>query len=178
MERLRFMLAPMLGLALLAGCAAEVDGPTPQVTKITDESTKGSGTNVICKCAANTNCVNASSIYRLAIVGDGFAPLPVRLLEESPALELPTITLLHSGGETFVIDGTDASDDKLVYESAKLLVLNLPLAYVNKLPLGKYDVVVRNPNGNEGKLAGGLEVVLGPELESVAPTTACNTKET
>lgn len=180
----RFTVAP-LALVLLTGCAAEVDGPTPVVTRIVDTSIDNQGNDSICKCD-DARCVNAT--YVLRVEGQGFAALPLRLLEpvsEEPdrgaALELPSVTLRPTRGgdrERVVHADNPGAETRLAYLDPEALELTLAEAFVDSLLRGEFDVTVQNPGGGEGTLSKGLELVLGPVLESVSPATASSAQET
>ncbi len=162
----------LLSLFLLASCSAQVDGPVPQVTVIKTPA----GTNVICTCDAIDGCAKVNPDV-LTISGAGFAPLPVLLLTDQPKLELPDVIL--KGPQTFTFSGKDPAQNPagvgLKWKSQTEMELSLPPDVVKGMPPGKYEVSVVNPNGNAASLKDGLEVVLGPRVQKVAPDTICPT---
>jgi hypothetical protein len=169
---------PLLSsLLLFFGCAADVDGPTPTVTVVQH---KDSGTGVICTCDDLPGCIKDKNDV-LEITGDGFAPLPVKLLEE-PGLELPDVTLIGPGQKIYVIRGDDPSQNptavRVDFIDPRTLQLTLTPEFVRTFPEGKYTVRVTNPNGNEGELPDAIEVVLGPVLDKVVPDTVCDELDT
>jgi len=163
----------VLAVAVLCGCASEVDGPTPAVDKVAGPT----GSNVICTCDALSGCVKTEDDV-LTISGSGFAPLPVGLLDQ-PRLELPSVVFTASSGSQFTIHGDDSSKNPpgvgITYQDDATLVLTLTPDYVKDLPPDRYTVTVVNPNGNRGELKDGLEVVLGPRVASVSPKEICPT---
>lgn len=163
---------------VLAGCADKLDGPKPKL--------QPSGSNML---AVEPSVVcNEQLTTEVALHGKGFSPLAIDVPND-PRIELPTVTLARSVD----LKGKAAADVEVIYggdpkeggnaallawdnQQQMRLTINQSVSIDGKagpLPLGVYDVRVRNPNRNTDEVLGALVVAPPPSIESVEPTVLC-----
>ncbi|HSP81030.1 MAG TPA: hypothetical protein VLQ93_21080, partial [Myxococcaceae bacterium] len=152
----------MGGMMLLAGATLGLggckvsdvsrEGPKPAPTAVQRVDPTFPQEAVVCSEQGGT----------LEIAGSGFSPLPVNTLREDESLALPKVTLVDGSG-----NGVEVPVSKLDVAAGKMTVT---LA-ANALPAGTYDVVVDNPNGQSGTLAGSVRVVPPPQVTGIEPAT-------
>ena len=130
-------------LAFLCGCPSSTDGPTPKVAGVTPQPI----------------CIAQKDIP-ITITGSGFSPAVTGGLTGSPAVQLPAVRFGTTAVAPADVSLPDTTGDTLDVTVRQSLV-----------PPGTYDVGVKNPDGHEGVLAGGLVVDAPPALTSVTPTS-------
>ncbi len=146
----------------LWGCESSIDGPKPLTQQV----------------SPTLVCSQASTWVDLQ--GSGYSPIPLDALTNDPKVGMPEISLVQSA----LLDGTAASGSPVPIlqfaedgsprvrwtDSGSMAILvdaSLGLAE------GVYDVLVRNPDGKESRLAGALGVVAPPRLDALEPTPIC-----
>jgi len=134
-------------LAVLAcGCPSRTDGPTPVIASIMPAP--------IC---------DAQQAITLAITGTGFSPVVIRGLTDSPAVQMPQVSLVSSSGTAMLVPAEGVS---IPDASGTKLVVSIPQGLVQP---GTYDLVVDNPNGHSATSPGFI-VHAPPDLVSIAPS--------
>lgn len=108
---------------------------------------------------------DAQKDITLTLVGTGFSPEVKNGLTSNPAVAVPAVTLLASGGGTFDIPPANVSFPD---SSGTMLTVVVPQ---NLVAPGTYGIEVTNPNTNTSTLAGSLTVDPPPTITSVSPTT-------
>lgn len=167
--RRAFALMMMIVVAALSnGCGHEIESPAAKAGAVTP--------NLVCVEQLTTT---------VTLVGDGFTPMPSKLLEEPPTLLLPKIDLT----QTQALDGSSASgkpaavpddparpgDSQVHWTSEKQMSFRFTPALVGP---GLYDIVVTNPDGvHSARFTNGLLGVPRPTLVSPVPDILCNAQE-
>jgi hypothetical protein len=162
----------------LFGCKEKLTGPAPTLEARAGESLVVEP-GVVC---------NEQRSTQVSLHGKGFSPLAVDVPKHA-RIELPTVTLTRSA----TLDGEKGDRVELVYggdekqgPNAELLAwdsqeqlhvtINQSLEIDGEagiLPLGIYDVHVRNANKRGADLASALVVAPPPAVESVNPKVIC-----
>src|SRR5258708_7128837 len=133
--------------ALVCGCSAKSDGPTPQLGSVQPDPV----------------CV-AQKVIDLKLTGTGFSPAVDNGLTSTPIVVLPTVTLIDATGARV----TGPPEDLTIPDTTgDEIDVALPQSFAAP---GIYDVEVANPNGNTTTLTGALTIDPPPSITSVAPT--------
>lgn len=146
-------------LAFANACSGDGrDGPTPELQAIEPAA--------LC---------TAQKAAELVVRGTGLTPAVVKTLAGGEAIEMPTIRLAIGGVTVFTAAQTDVMLP-LGESKGKRLTTRLPIGVVGPTNAGEavvaYDVIVKNPNGNEGRLPGAFVVVPPPDVTGLGPKTA------
>lgn len=158
---------------LVAGCSHGVESAKVEVTSVEPD--------LVCRTQ------RAQADFVVTVMGSGFTPEPVQVLEGEQKLLLPTVLLDHvfdldgfmvgeAGDRLFPGDPEADYADNLVWRTESEMELHVTEegAFANALQVnlaaGIYDVEVTNPDGKErARLAQALAVVDPPSIASVAP---------
>ncbi|TNF27438.1 MAG: hypothetical protein EP329_19425 [Deltaproteobacteria bacterium] len=163
----------------MAGCSAEVTGPTPDVVDPTAGTALPVDPGVICREQLTTPVV---------VHGDRFSPIPFDIPND-PKAALPTLTLIRA----HELDGMDGdaveytwsghpegvNAARLSWQSQAQMTfvvdqsLDLPDGSAGMLAAGLYDLKVTNANGNEATSVTTLGVIDRPTLSEVDPSITC-----
>ncbi len=158
----------LVGLLSLLGCEKKLTGPSP--------AARGASPGAVCTEQLST---------RIELSGEGFSPLLTGALNEGQRqLELPTLTLTPAAA----LDGGAAStaavvlpDDPKAAAGAVRWTSQTSMAFTVTpelaLPPALYDVQVKNANGTEATLAGGLLAVPPPALSLSTPDLVCGDQQ-
>jgi len=130
---------------LACGCPSKTDGPTPVIASVMPAP--------IC---------DAQQAITLAITGTGFSPVVIRGLTDSPAVQMPQVSLVSSSGSAILVPAEGVS---IPDASGTKLMVSVPQGLVQP---GTYDLVVDNPNGHSATSPGFI-VHPPPDLRSIAP---------
>jgi hypothetical protein len=154
--------------AAVSGCGHQIDSPPTKADAVQP--------NLVCIEQLTT---------RVTLTGDGFTPMPSKLLEQPPQLILPAIDLVLGKN----LDGTAASakpvkvpDDaahpdqsQVHWTSEKSMSFQVTPGLI---PPGLYDVVVTNPDGaQKATFTGGLLGVPRPTLTAPVPDVLCDAED-
>ncbi|TVQ95205.1 MAG: hypothetical protein EA398_18340, partial [Deltaproteobacteria bacterium] len=168
---LRFPSLFAVTLFLAAGCAGEVEGPTPAAAPDAD---------VALTTPAFACNEQVETWIRLA--GEGFSPLVTDAIasREEARVLFPQVQLRRSAD----LDGEEADGEPLDLESLdgepggdirwlSAEELDLRIRPEHALAPGVYDLEVSNPNGNTVVLPAALGIVPRPEVTGVRPDLVC-----
>ena len=142
----------LLIAVLACGCSSKTDGPAPVIASIMPAP--------IC---------DAQQAITLTIAGTGFSPVVIRGLTDSPAVQMPEVSLVPSSGTGILVPAEGVS---IPDASGTTLTVSIPQGLV---PPGTYDLVVDNPNGHSATSPGFI-VHAPPDLVSIAPTQGASGK--
>ncbi len=158
-----------LSCAWVVACGHEVDSPKISLDRVEPE--------LIC------NAQFPEDGLSVLIHGDGFTPLPEKVLEEPAELELPQVVLTlaknldGSDGDESTIDFSGEKDgenaDRLGWRTKQLMSLRFDEDLAPEP--GLYGMTITNPDGkskSEKEVA--LAVVEPPVITSIEPTALCN----
>jgi hypothetical protein len=139
-----------------AGCADEIDGPTPKVEPTADPP-------ATCNFSNEENAAG-SQVVTLRSPDGSFSPMAEDGLADAPGIALPRVFLLQGGGEIEVrrVEFVSTSELRLVIDASL------------HLAAGTYQFVVENPNGKRSEVSGALAVFDPPTVETIAPATVCD----
>jgi hypothetical protein len=171
----------LLVLGLL-GCAEDLTGPTPAVDDpaASNEERLPVDPGVVCRAQLTTEVL---------VRGEGYSPVPIDIPND-PRIALPTVKLVNGHaldgsaveGATVVFSGdpdVTTNSGLLTWQSQEQLTLtvnqsiSLPDGTTGALPVGLYDVLVQNPNGNEATRPMALAMVEKPSLAQAVPGIVC-----
>jgi hypothetical protein len=113
------------------------DGPTPEPTAVSRADFGHPPNPVFCAPQGGT----------LLITGNGFAPMPRKVLTDEAGAVLPTVRLSNATGTVTLVNVTWNPDNGT-------LTATIPAG----VAAGVYDLVVENPNGRAGTLQGAVEI--------------------
>ncbi|MBE4751609.1 hypothetical protein G4177_25890 [Corallococcus sp. ZKHCc1 1396] len=146
-------------LLSLVACSEATEGPTPKLEGLINPLERLVTPARVC------NAGGGERGWRLELLGTGFNPLPRDALTDTPAVELPLVTL--SGPSDYTLPA-----DHLFFARAELLRMDLPTrdsAPSSQFVPGAYTVAVTNPLGGTSELEDGLRVVPPPTLTNITP---------
>lgn len=144
-------------LLSLVACSEATEGPTPKLEGLINPLERLVTPARVCNAGGDARG------WRLELIGSGFTPLPRDALTDTPAVELPQVTLSGPGDYTLPAD-------HLFFARTELMRMDLPTRDTtpsSQLPPGAYTVSVTNPLGGTAQLADGLRVVAPPTLASL-----------
>jgi hypothetical protein len=156
----------------LAGCAEEVEGPSPSIPE---------GTSDAPAFEPGFAC-NEQVEGWITVTGSEFSPLVIDALDD-PSVVFPEVTLIHSAtiegdaiaGET-PFSTTLAADDDPEQSRIKWLddkTLQFFLDPELELVPGSYDVQITNPNGETATAETAFGVLPRPSVSAVIPDMTC-----
>jgi hypothetical protein len=165
-----FACAAWLAAGLAAsGCGPHVDVSVPVVTTLARGAVAANPLN-LCNARPSPPADPFTGVVpplpATTVVGAGFLPQVYDVTADVPRVVVPEVSL-HGP-----IDLTLASS-LVNYRDPSAIDLRLTNGL---LPLGFYDVTVKNPEGTVGTLARGLQVIPPPFVQSVSPASICATQ--
>ncbi|MFC1610618.1 hypothetical protein ACFL6C_06650 [Myxococcota bacterium] len=139
---------------LVASAACRVnhisrEGPAPKPTAVVRSETGFPPDAVLCSPQGGV----------ITIEGDGFSPMPRKVLTDEVTAEMPTVILVSGDNR---IELTSVTYDP----GTGFLTAVVP----PNTPAGTYDIVVTNPNGNAGSINAALEIT--PSCATLALCTS------
>jgi hypothetical protein len=156
----------------LAGCAEEVEGPSPTIPPGTTEA-PAFQPGFVC---------NEQTEGWITVAGSEFSPLVVDSLDDS-SVEFPEVTLTQSAtieGDAFGGDApfstTLAASDEAEESRIKWIDDETIAFFVDpdlELPAGSYDVTITNPNGQSATAEAAFGVLPRPTVSAVVPDMTC-----
>lgn len=151
-------LCVVAAMVFAASCARSSKGPTPTLSSTSNPLEPNHSPANVCNAqGASTNG------WKIDLVGDGFAPLPINTLTGSPGLAMPTVSL--AGPQSYSLPG-----DRVFFVDATHLILLMPTSATSPaqmLPTGSYSLAETNPTGVFASLASALNIVAPPTVTSV-----------
>ncbi len=171
---MRRLLCSVLALSFFSACAAEVDGPEPQMAGTPDDLVTDPG--FVC------NEAHPQEGTWITLDGEAFSPLVVDAIasEADHDAQLPIITLILREGaageevesSSFVLEsplGTEDGQVRWIDDGTMMFRITDDL----ELPEGVYDIEVENPNGRIATEFEAFGVIDRPELHRAIPEMTC-----
>ncbi|MBJ6759678.1 hypothetical protein JGU66_02810 [Myxococcaceae bacterium JPH2] len=146
-----------VAVLLLSACSRSMEGPQPTLRGVINPLQRAETPARVC------NAQGGPHGWPIELVGTRFMPVPRDALTDSPAVELPEVTL--RGPAVLTLDSAWIHID-----SPELLRVDLPTrdtSPAQELPPGLYAVDVVNPLGGAASLDEALRVVPPPTVTRV-----------
>ncbi len=140
----------VVALLILTACSRTTEGPTPNLIGTVNPLQPNAAPARVC------NAQGGEQGWRINLLGERFAPVPLDVLTGSPKVGMPQVTL--TGPTTLTLDR-----ERVSYQDSGTLLLDIPTKdspTPTELPEGSYAVSVKNPTGGTGE---------GPDLLIVVP---------
>ena len=154
----------VFGASWLAGCAHELEGPTPELSN---------------ELEPHLVCNQLEPLTNVSIEGGGLAALPVDTAIGNAHLVLPSLSLRRTSDlageaaadEAVTVPDETAETSQIHWHSQQRMTFDITPEM--ELVEGIYGLTVTNPDGQDAALDPALAVVPPPEVATIEPETIC-----